>query len=53
MQEVVNEGFTKKSSEEIGREQTEDFGKKPAPNLNTKSWYDDFLKKNNIFIFIV
>jgi len=47
MQKVIEEDFTQKSAEEVGKEQMEGFG--TEEKLQSKEWYNDYvsIKKDN------
>lgn len=44
MQKKIEEDFPRKTVEETGREQLEEFGKKPSPNLRG-SWFENYKKR--------
>lgn len=47
VQRVIDADFPTKTSEEIGKEQLEDFGKKEVPNVAQKYWFDKYKSKRH------
>jgi len=45
MNRIVDQDFPTKTSEEIGKEQLEDFGKSKDGEEQRKDWYSSYMKK--------